>query len=246
VLYLPKIQTAGEAALWNDMLDALEASMARLDEETERTRRFLAEAAHQLRTPIAGIRASVELLLHDPGPRTREQALMHTVQASARAGRLISSLLQMARLDQGLPPRRVRTDVVALCRGEVQRARELAPHLIVEFDVDGGCRRSLAIDPDEVAGAVANLVDNARRHARSRVSVSVRPTDGSVEIRVDDDGPGLAPGTQDRVFERFASLDGQGGSGLGLPIARAVAQAHGGDVHYHQGGFVLRLPVREE
>ena len=93
-----------------------------------------------------------------------------------------------------------------------------------------------------VSEVLANVLDNARRHASRRIDLVVAAADHTVEIRVVDDGPGLPDPLVERAFERFVSLDGKGGSGLGLPIARGLARAHGGDLTY-EGGFVLRLPV---
>jgi two-component system OmpR family sensor kinase len=92
--------------------------------------------------------------------------------------------------------------------------------------------------------ALANLLDNARRHARSEVTVEVGATPAGVEIAVIDDGPGLPDGTGERVFERFVSLDGEGGSGLGLPIARGLVEAQGGRLTYEHRRFLIRLPYR--
>jgi len=92
--------------------------------------------------------------------------------------------------------------------------------------------------------ALANLLDNARRHARSQVIIEVAASATAVEIAVSDDGPGLPEGTSERVFERFVSLDGEGGSGLGLPIARGLIEAQGGRLSYEARRFVIRLPNR--
>lgn len=91
--------------------------------------------------------------------------------------------------------------------------------------------------------AIANLLDNARRHARTRVVVTLDHRENSFVLTVSDDGPGVPRDLLTAIFERFAIHDGKGGSGLGLPIARGVAQAHGGDLVYADGAFHLTLPV---
>jgi signal transduction histidine kinase len=230
------------AGAFDEMLDALERAVAdaRASEETER--RFLAEAAHQLRTPIAGIQSSVEALLVTDAPAEREALLSLVAKESSRAGRRVAGLLRMARLDRGGGARRRRCDVIAVCREEVERTASLAPELSVALHA-GEPSANCEVDPDDVAEAVANLLDNARRHARSSISVTVSIRGGQLELRVEDDGPGIPPGDADRVFERFVSLDGQGGAGLGLAIVRGIARSHSGEATYEDGGFVMRLPL---
>ena len=225
-------------------LSALEAALEEARRAEARSRRFLADAAHQLRTPITGIRACAETLLRGPLPADRDRLLADLVREASRAGRLMGSLLQMARLDQGDELAPVSSDLAALCTDEVGRARSLAPELDIVLGLDGvdGVRPEL--DGDAVREILANLLDNARRHARSRIEVVLARAGDGVEVRVLDDGPGLAPAVSERVFERFVSLDGRGGSGLGLPIARGLARAHGGDLAYEDRAFVLRLPLR--
>ena len=231
------------AAAFDEMLDALEAALGDARASEQRSRRFLAEAAHQLRTPIAGIQASVEAL---PAARTRterEQLLASIGRESARAGRRVAALLRMARLDQGDAPVRRPTDPVALCREEVARTAGLAPSLDVSFRGADMLTTPVSIDPDAVREALANLLDNARRHAVSAISVDLTGDGDAMRIRVMDDGPGLPEGDAERSFDPFVTLDGHGGSGLGLAIARGIARAHGGDVTYERGAFILQLPV---
>jgi signal transduction histidine kinase len=134
-----------------------------------------------------------------------------------------------------------------LCRTEVEVTRHRTG-----ASVDVSIRSYLdpdtavVLDPDATREALANLLDNARRHARDRIDVTVRRSGDVVEISVGDDGPGLPPGAEVRAFERFASLDGRGGSGLGLPIARAYIEGQGGRLVYDKGRFAIRLPARCE
>jgi signal transduction histidine kinase len=230
------------AVAFDEMLDALEAALGEAQASEQRTRRFLAEAAHQLRTPIAGIHASVDALPAARTPEERDQLLAGIARESARAGRRVASLLRMARLERHGEPARRPTDVAALCREEVSRAASLAPSLEVSFGDPGPVEeRAEEVDPDDVREALANLLDNARRHALSRIQVDLSRRNGVVEIAVSDDGPGLPATDLDHSFEPFVTLDGHGGSGLGLPIARRIAQNHGGDLTYEGGTFRLRL-----
>ena len=231
------------AAALDDTLAQLSTALAEAQASEARTRRFLADAAHQLRTPVAGMQACAETLLLDANPAEADELLAHLVEETARAGRLIKALLQTARLDQGLVVTRRPCDLLALCEEELDRARARAPELVLGLGAAGWQGGTVDVDADVVREVLANLLDNARRHASSRIGVSLAARGSTVEVGVSDDGPGLAPEVADRAFERFVSLDGKGGTGLGLPIARGLAEAHGGTLSYERKVFVLRLPV---
>lgn len=223
-------------------LSALQSAVedARASETT--TRRFLDDAAHQLRTPMAGIRACAETLLRGAGPDDADRLLVTMVRETSHAARLISTLLHMARLDQGLPAKREPVDVVALCAEEVERLSLLSPDLTVELVVDQAPPGPLILDSASCQELLSNIGDNARRHATSRIGIHVLCDGDRIRITVVDDGAGVPPSEQERVFDRFVSLEGSGGSGLGLPIARSLARAMGGDLRY-DAGFVVGLPA---
>ncbi|HVE47473.1 MAG TPA: PAS domain-containing sensor histidine kinase [Acidimicrobiales bacterium] len=231
------------AATLDMTLAKLQQSLQNAQDAEAQHRRFLADAAHQLRGPIAGIRAAGEALLRGVHEAERDLLLAGLVRETTNAGRLVSSLLRMARLDQAEPISTTLCDLVALCHEEGRRAAFQAPMLtisVVAEDKDAPAQ----LDPDAVREILSNLLDNARRHAVHRIDVIVEAAPDNVEIRVADDGPGLAADMVERAFQRFVSLDGRGGSGLGLPIARALARAHGGELTYEGHAFVLRLPTR--
>lgn len=233
---------------YDDMLDAQEQAIAETQAARDRSRRFLADAAHQIRTPITGIQASAETLLrrsrpHDPD---EEQLLTQLLQETSRVGRLVGDLLRAARADQGMNLTPTPCDLPAVCRHEADRVQRLEPALAVIMLAPAWDGARPLLDVKAVHDIVANLLDNARRHARSRISVTVVKLDSTVEVRVADDGPGLSDELAPRVFERFVSLDGQGGSGLGLPIAQELARAHGGDLGYQDRTFVVTLPWNPE
>lgn len=119
--------------------------------------------------------------------------------------------------------------------------------LVVGLNVEVACPEPavepLAVDPEAVRRIVANLLDNARRHAQRSITLTVHTSRSGVDVEVRDDGPGLDPASAEAVFDRFVALDGQRGSGLGLAIARSYARAHNGDLIYQDGAFVLSLPV---
>lgn len=239
----PGTELGRMATSFDDMLDALEGAIERAWAEEEKSRRFLGDAAHQLRTPLSGVRAAAELLLTETDPETRDRLLAHLVRETARTSNLISDLLHVARLDQARPPLTEPTDLVGLVRDEVERARDQAPHLEIDLHVESEPSRPAHVEPGEVRSAIANLLANARRHGEARVEVTVSTDGERVVTRVRDDGPGIPPGSEEVVFERFSTLDGRGGSGLGLPIVRGVAQAHGGYAYHDGRGFVVELPL---
>lgn len=246
----PTTQLGRMAVAYDRMLDSLEAALLEARDAEERTRRFVDDAAHQLRTPLATIRGSVEALLQEADPVVRDRLMMNLVRETSRSDRLLHSLLTMARLDQGSPRALALISLSAICREEIERARSLAPTLTISCDHDPELDGPLLLDEAATQEVVANLLDNARRHARSRIDIRARLVDdpegsATVEFRVLDDGPGVPHEAADLVFDRFATLDGQGGSGLGLPIARALARAQDGDLQLEDdGAFVLRLPAR--
>jgi two-component system OmpR family sensor kinase len=233
-------ELADMAAAFNDMLDALEAAIARSRASEASSRRFLADAAHQLRTPAAGIRASVGTLLRSDDPVERERLLDNLARESARMSRLLSSLLRVARLDSGEPATVQPVVLGDLVPELLERQRTLAPHL--QLTVDGPDVPPVAGDRVSLGEALGNLLDNAARHARTAVHVTFDQDDGEVRTRIEDDGPGVPVTQRERIFDRFVSLRDGDGSGLGLPIARGIAEAHGGSLSYEDDAFVLRLP----
>ncbi|MER7484976.1 ATP-binding protein [Streptomyces sp. NPDC126497] len=216
------------------------ATLAALEASVERQRRFVADASHELRSPIASLRTQLEVAAAHPELLDLEGAVEDTV----RLQRLAADLLLLARLDAGERPADARVDLAALAR------EEAAGRTGVTVDAE----------PAEVTGSrgqlgrvLANLLDNAGRHARERVTVTVRRQGGRAVLAVADDGDGVAEADRERIFERFVRLDAarsrdDGGAGLGLAIARDVAVRHGGTLTAGAapaGGalFELRLPL---
>lgn len=228
---------------FNDMVDALEEALGQARASDEASRRFLADAAHQLRTPAAGIRASVGTMLRTDADAERERLLDNLASETARMSRLLSSLLRVARLDAGEAPHPVPTDLAALATDVIERHRVLGPSLEFALSTPEAATEA-EVDPAAIEEALDNLVDNAARNAERRVHVRVSRDGETVRLVVTDDGPPVAPEARERIFERFVTLAEGGGSGLGLPIARGVAEAHGGTLAYRDGGFVLVLPTR--
>lgn len=223
------------------LLGALRETVARLAESERTSREFLATAAHQLRTPIAGLVASAEALATEPDPDVRAHLVDNLVAGTDRSRRLLSSLLEISRLDQAAPVLHRPVDLAELCRRELETASFGAAAVELRYE---GPRELVAVTGgDSVREALSNVVDNALRHARSLVTVSLVERGGSAVVAVTDDGPGVPRGSEELVFDRFVSLDRAGGSGLGLPIARASLRALGGDVTLRGGAFVLEVPA---
>lgn len=241
----PETRLGQIAGAYDEMLDALEGAVAEARAAEARTRRFLDDAAHQLRTPITSIRAGAETLQRNVTPAQRDDLLAAVVRDSDRAGRLMAGLLRLARLGHSQSLELRPTDLLALCEEEADQARPECPHLKITARAgEGPALGRPEVAPDAVSEILANLVDNARRHARSRIEIVVDRDDQWIHLRVVDDGPGLPAGQDEAAFDRFVSLDAKGGSGLGLAIARELARAHGGDLTYEAGEFVIALPWR--
>ena len=232
-----------------DELTGLAATLDHLLERIAASRRheqrFASEAAHELRTPVAGLRARAELALGATGADAeaeRMQALEAVMTQADRLDRTVESLLAIAR--QELDPSAGAADLAALAREHVDRDAEPA----VEVRVAGVVPPAEG-EPEVVRRALAPLVENARTHARSHVVLEVSAGDGRARVVVRDDGPGLDPAVGERAFEPGARGPGAGerGAGLGLPLARRLARSCGGDVlagDQGDGGcFVLDLPA---
>ncbi|MEJ5914416.1 sensor histidine kinase [Pseudokineococcus sp. 1T1Z-3] len=231
----PGTELGRTAAAFDDMLDAVEGAEARARASEERMRALLSEAAHELRTPLAGVHAAADLLVRAERPRAETERLAAAVaRESRRASRLVDDLLTMARIDRGLELQLADVDLRDLARTAVED-RRLRPSAALHLA--SGPPLRVRADADRLAQVLANLLDNAVRAAGPDGSVEVRTGregDDAV-VTVLDDGPGVPQADRERVFERLVRLDearsrDAGGAGLGLPIARGIARSHGGDV----------------
>jgi signal transduction histidine kinase len=233
----------------NEMLERLQLA-------GERQRRFVADASHELKSPLAAVQADLEVALAHPDQADWPETAARVLSEGERMEQLVADLLFLAQCDEGdfssLTAPSERVDLDQVVANEVAR---LGGRWTVPVEVDhalaAGRAPVVAGRPEHLTRAVRNLLENAARHARQRVSVSLRAGDAEVELMVVDDGPGINPADRGRVFDRFTRLDDargrdEGGTGLGLPIAREIVEAHGGRIAIGDGPggrLVLRLPL---
>jgi signal transduction histidine kinase len=224
------------------LVSGLRRAVAHARRSDERSREFLALAAHQLRNPLAGMRTSAEAVVARGAGADQEALLANIVREADRVSRLVTTLLEMSRIDlqDAIPTAPV--DLVPLCGEAVAKAAMSGPQLELRFE--GAEAQVVArTNAEAVRHILGNLLGNATRHARTAVELTCFVDGGTVGIRVTDDGPGLPPGTEERAFDAFVSLDGAGGSGLGLALSRGLARKLEGELCYDAGAFVLSLPV---
>ncbi|MCV7013857.1 HAMP domain-containing histidine kinase [Mycolicibacterium madagascariense] len=223
------------AAAFDDMLDALEGAERRALSSERALRRFVADAAHELRTPIAGIGAAAEAALALPGTvAPQQQKLLLALGREARhAGRLVEDLLDLARIDTGLRLSKESVDIRRICVEQAERAMLVVPRARV---VVQGPPTVAWADAARIGQVVANLVNNACAvtPAGETVHVLVSASPTVVTVTVTDRGPGVPEAQREEIFDRLVRLDvarsSGKGVGLGLTIARGIARAHGGDV----------------
>jgi signal transduction histidine kinase len=247
------------AAAFDGMMDALESSERRAQKAADAarhaetaTRRFLVDAAHELRTPIAGIQVAAEQLAnsasqqHADGQYRRAGLLLSDAR---RAGRLVSDMLDLSRIDAGLPLDRHDVDLAALADAEADRAAMLAPQLAVTRT--GAATLTVNADPTRIAQILSNLLDNAHAYGAPPIVIETRRGANGWVLVVADHGKGIAPDDLIKASRPFVRLDpargGSGHSGLGLAIVERLARRAGGECevgNHEQGGLqvVMTFP----
>ncbi|MFF2859787.1 ATP-binding protein [Streptomyces rubiginosohelvolus] len=229
-------EIAALARTTNETLTVLEASV-------ERQRRFVADASHELRSPIASLRTQLEVAEAHPELLDLPGAVADTVRLQV----LAADLLLLARLDAGEKPGGGTVELGALVREEV--SQRTGDRIAVAVEVPEGGAFEVNGSRGQLSRVIGNLLDNAQRHAEGGVAVSVAADGRGVRVDVRDDGAGVPENERERIFERFVRLDDarsrdDGGAGLGLAIARDVAARHGGTLTVHradEGGAAFRL-----
>ncbi|HEV8298513.1 MAG TPA: ATP-binding protein [Acidimicrobiales bacterium] len=211
------------ARTMNEMLD-------RLENASERQRAFVSDASHELRTPVTSVQTALEVGIRSGD---LERAARSALEANRRLQTVVTDLLDLARLDDTTAPAPKATTVDL----EEVVLEEVAANGDPRIDTANVLGGRVSGNRDQLARLVRNLIDNATRHARERIAISVAADEGAgrVELAVTDDGPGIPAHERGRVFERFVRLDEDrgrsgGGSGLGLAIVRRIAEQHGGMV----------------
>jgi two-component system, OmpR family, sensor kinase len=239
----------------NAMLAQIEAAFEERRASESRLRRFVADASHELRTPITSIRGYAELFRRgaDTRPEDLEKSMARIEAEAARMGVLVDDLLLLARLDQGRPLEREPVDLAVVVTDAVEAARMIDPARAIDLETDGVA--PVSGDVGRLRQVVDNLLDNARVHTPegTPVHVVVRQDGDDVVLTVRDEGPGLSEEAAGKVFERFYRDDpmrsrSTGGAGLGLSIAAAIVEAHGGaiDARSADGSgavFEVRIPA---
>jgi signal transduction histidine kinase len=231
------------------MLQGLDAARSGTEAVLNRQREFVADASHELRTPLTSVLASLELLAEELDGEQAETA-QAALRSARRMRRLVGDLLLLARADAKRPQPHQPTELDEVVMEAASEIGALAEGQDLSIDAEpvvvSGAR-------DDLHRMVLNLIENAVKHtpAGTHIGVSTAVADGEAVLVVEDDGPGVPPELEERVFERFvrAGRDGGRGAGLGLSIVRAVAESHGGSVTLERppesagARFVVRLPA---
>jgi signal transduction histidine kinase len=240
----------------DDEIGRLAATMNRMLERLESARnsqrRFVSDASHELRSPITTIRQHTEVALAHPDRVTAEELAEVVLAEQHRMQGLVEDLLLLARADEHVPPSRTPVDLDDLAFEEASRIRATTSKRV---DTSGVSAARVHGDADALLRVFRNLIENAVRHAASRVDITLAERGDEVVLTVDDDGPGIPESERAQVLQRFVRLDearsrDYGGSGLGLAIVDEVARAHGGSVSISQsplGGarIEVRLPTAD-
>jgi signal transduction histidine kinase len=232
------------AATMNAMLD-------RVEQASLRQQRFVADASHELRSPLTRVRSEIEVDLAHPEQADLLATHRSALEETAALQRLVEDLLHLARSDAGATPDR--DEPVDLDDILLRHTRYFRSAGGVTIDSSGMTAAQVRGDRDQLDRAVGNIMDNAVRHAASQVVVTLSERDSVAQLSISDDGPGIPASARERVFDRFVRLDdartsGSGGTGLGLAIARDVVERHGGtitiDPAHHPGTrFIITLPL---
>jgi signal transduction histidine kinase len=221
--------------------------LARLDRSVQRQSQFTADASHELRTPLASMRTQLEVQLAHPDRLDWRHTCESAVLDVTRMETLAADLLLLSKLDADRPARHAPVAMADLVTEHVA-ARQPRDEIEVRTDIEA--MPVVHGHSGRLERVLRNLVDNAERHAKSRVTITLTAFDGHSVLTVEDDGPGIPAEERERVFDRFVRLDDDrardddGGSGLGLAIAAEIARTHGGTLRVTDGASGARLEVR--
>jgi signal transduction histidine kinase len=245
---VPESSTADEIGR---LARTMNAMLGRLEDATDRQRRFVADASHELRSPLTGIRAQLEVDLAHPENADWQATDRDVLVDAVRLQRLVEDMLILATTDASAfdASSREPVDLDEIVLSEARRLRSRTPYRVDTTRVSGA---QLTGNRDQLARAVRNLLDNAARHAGSTVTATLAESESEITLVVVDDGPGIPVDQQRRIFERFTRLDDartqdNGGTGLGLAITQEVVIAHGGTITVENAPgaqFTVSFPLR--
>ena len=244
---LDPLPTQGVPSELLPLVEQINALLGRLEGSLDAQRRFLADAAHELRSPVAALALQVQLAARAHTPAARDAAFGELAHGVERARRLVQQLLDFARLEPGVQSDPfAATDLARLAREVVGRYAAQAEAQEVDLGADTPAAAPMLGSEAELRSLIENLVDNALRYAprESAVTVSVRPQQEAVELAVVDAGRGIPAAERERVFERFHRVAGDPtrGSGLGLAISRAIVERHQGSITLADAQPGAKLP----
>ncbi len=236
---LAPLRVTARYAELEPLVRELNTTLARLHALLQRERSLLADAAHELRTPLAVISAQRDRWIHSSSAEERHQATQRLDLGIARAGRLVGQLLALARLDAEGPHEAASVDLADIARDSLAIQAAEAHSRGIELSYRGPDQAPCRGPQQAFESIIDNLVSNAVRYGRvgGRVELQLERQAGRMRLEVRDDGPGIAPALQDRLFERFVrgAHDGQNGSGLGLAIVRSAARRIDADIELGPG-----------
>ena len=251
-----RVERSGRGDEMDRLAETMNDMLARLDQAFAQTRRFAADAAHELRTPLAALRGSIEVALRgDRAPGEYRRVLASSLDDVERLIRLSEDLLLLSRSQAGPEPARTRVDLEPLLLEVFDAGARLGQAAGVSVRIEAAAPAPVRGDASALRRALGNLVENAVKYTPrgGKVGLGLTADDGAAVVTVSDTGIGFPPADAERIFEPFVRLDAArgrdtGGAGLGLAIARSVVQAHGGTVSVESrpgagSRFTIRLPL---
>lgn len=245
---VPEPETGDEI---DRLAQTMNTMLSRLDAVARNQRQFISDAAHELRSPVAAIRAELDVAAVHRRSVDWPALIDRLTVSCNRMERLVDDLFVLATTDEQQAPHRSEVDVDEVVMRQVESLRATSRHTVDAHDCDAA---RVWGDRHQLERVVANLLDNAERHATSTIVVELRSGDGNACLIVADDGPGVPVEQRQRVFDRFARVDeardrDRGGAGLGLAIARRIVEDHGGTIELADSvrgaRLVARLPVHD-
>ena len=236
------------ANTFNSMLSRLQDAFQKVEHSLEMQRNFVADVSHELRTPLTTLRGNLSLLRRTPPPEEQADILNDMVDESDRLIRLVNDLLKLARADAGRALAKEPVDIPSVLEETIRQANQLDPQRNIQLAASS--ELSILGDKDALKQILLIALDNALKHSTGDIQVRAERKGASIEIGVQDFGEGIPPEKLERIFDRFYRGEAAAtipGFGLGLPIAKALTEAQGGEIHLEsevgQGStLILRFP----